>query len=280
LVVKVKDMGRAIRAGVGLSVVFLGVATLASAQTTVEPFEILDNSFLVEEAFNQERGIFQNIVNVTVADDEWALAFTQEWPLGSQRHQLSYTLLGVGLEGREGFGDALVHYRYQAMMEGPGRPAFAPRVSLILPTGRERDGLGDGVTGLQVNLPFSKQRGDIYLHWNAGLTLLPGVETEIGPGDQGEVTLLTPHLAGSAIWRVRPLLNLMLESLVLFSERVEGPGLTERNTITTISPGVRGGWNLGEAQLILGAAVPVAFQSGDTGVGAFGYFSYELPFSK
>jgi hypothetical protein len=278
-VVKVKGMGSAIRAGAGFCVVFLGLSPLASAQTP-EPFEILDNSFLVEEAFNQERGIFQNIVGVAVAEDEWALAFTQEWPLGGQRHQLSYTLLGVGLEGREGFGDTFVHYRYQAMMEGPGRPAFAPRVSVILPTGRERDGLGDGVTGLQVNLPFSKQRGDIYLHWNAGLTLLPGVETGIGPGDQEELTLVTPHAAASAIWRVRPLLNLMLESLVVFRERVEGPALTERDAIATISPGVRGGWNLGETQLILGVAVPVNFGAGDTSVGAFGYFSYELPFNR
>ena len=28
-----------------------------------------------------------------------------------------------------GFGDALVNYRYQAMEEGPGRPAFSPRIS-------------------------------------------------------------------------------------------------------------------------------------------------------
>jgi hypothetical protein len=33
----------------------------ASAQGRVSPFGIYDNSFLVEEAFNQEPGIFQNI---------------------------------------------------------------------------------------------------------------------------------------------------------------------------------------------------------------------------
>jgi DtxR family Mn-dependent transcriptional regulator len=47
------------------------------------PFRILDNAFLVEEAFNQEAGIFQNIVGLDVGPDgEWETTFTQEWPLG------------------------------------------------------------------------------------------------------------------------------------------------------------------------------------------------------
>ena len=70
-------------------------ASTAHAQTTParasRPFEILDNSFLVEEAFNQEAGVFQNIVTAARADASWELGFTQEWPVGTQRHQLSYT---------------------------------------------------------------------------------------------------------------------------------------------------------------------------------------------
>ena len=57
------------------------------------------------------------------------------------------------------FGDVYLNYRYQALEEGPGRPAFSPRVSLIVPTGRPTAALGEA--GLQINLPFSKQRGDL-----------------------------------------------------------------------------------------------------------------------
>lgn len=55
----------------------------------------------------------------------------------------------------------LINYRYQALTETVQRPALAPRVSVILPSGREQDGLGGGDVGWQVNLPFSKQRGDL-----------------------------------------------------------------------------------------------------------------------
>src|SRR4051812_721722 len=141
-----------------------------------EPFAIVDNSFLVEEAFNQEVGVVQNILGVSRTSGQWSSTFTQEWPVASQKHQLSYTLSGV--DGGSGFGagDTLLNYRYQVLEEGPGRPAFSPRATLVLPTGNVDGGRGDGSVGLQVNLPFSKQRGDVYWHWNGGATWLPRAE--------------------------------------------------------------------------------------------------------
>src|SRR5215208_2078087 len=58
---------------------------------------ILGNSFLVEEAYNQEAGVVQHILtglygwNQLRGTDEESLgfAFTQEWPLFNQNHQLS-----------------------------------------------------------------------------------------------------------------------------------------------------------------------------------------------
>ena len=56
---------------------------------------------------------------------------------------------------------------------------------------------------------------------------------------------------------------------------------TVREQAFTLSPGVRGGWNFGDRQLILGFAVPITWSSGeDTDTAAFVYFSYELPFKK
>lgn len=59
-----------------------------------------DNSFLVEEAYNQEPGVVQHIFGAFYgqnklggADDKsLSLGFTQEWPLFSQTHQFSYTV--------------------------------------------------------------------------------------------------------------------------------------------------------------------------------------------
>ena len=58
---------------------------------------IQDNSFLIEEAYNQEFGFVQHISNfIYLADSrDWAYTFTQEWPITGIRHQLSYTLIAL-----------------------------------------------------------------------------------------------------------------------------------------------------------------------------------------
>ena len=264
----------------GMLMLLLALATSAAAgqssgagSPAVEPFKISDNSFLVEEAFNQEAGVFQNIFNAARANGDWAATFTQEWPVAIQAHQFSYTLAWGSVGGDAIFGDTLLNYRYQAMLEGPRRPAFSPRVSLILPTAS--DGAGDESAGLQFNLPFSKQSGDIYWHWNAGLTWLPSA-------DLGEDTrsLESPFISGSAILRLQPMLNVMLESVVNFDEQPADLE-TVREKLFTVAPGVRGGWNLGDQQLILGFAVPITWSDvNDRNTAAFAYLSYELPFKR
>jgi hypothetical protein len=238
-----------------------------------EPFEILDNSFLVEEAFNQEAGVFQNIFGIIRSRDSWAASFVQEWPVLSQAHQLSYTVTGAGGGGTSAWGDTLLNYRFQAMTEGPGRPAFSPRLSAILPTGSE--GAGYDSFGLQFNLPFSKQTGDAFFHWNAGLTWLPSVDA----GTDSH-SLESPFLAGSVIYRLAPMFHPMLELVGSFDEQPED-GATTRTKSFTVSPGARGGWNIGDHQLIVGVAVPITWTGDDVRqTAAFVYASYELPFKR
>src|SRR3954447_14714398 len=155
---------------------FAQAASTESAKP--EPFKITDNSFLVEEAFNQEKGVVQNIFGAMRSQGIWASTFTQEWPAPSQTHQLSYTVAFLNGGDSAGFGDTLINYRYQASEEGPGRVAFSPRASLVLPTGSRNKGLGDGTAGLQFNLPVSKQLNDWYVHLNGGLTWLPKAQGE------------------------------------------------------------------------------------------------------
>jgi len=250
----------------------------ASAGPADAPFEILDNSFLVEEAFNQERGIFQNIFGFQRNDGAWDFAFTQEWPFRSQQHQLSYTVPFAGVSGDTGFGDVMLNYRYQALMEDPGYPAFSPRISLILPTGSTE--LTRNALGLQVNLPVSKQYGHWYVHANGGFTWYPRADTQPGLEDSERVSLTTPHISGSGIYRLRPMFNLMVESVLAFEQFADSDGSKARDTVFTLSPGARGGWNLGDHQLILGAAVPITWVASDSSAGVLLYLSYELPFGR
>ena len=152
-----------------------------------------------------------------------------------------------------------------------------------MPSGNSDDGLGQGSWGVQVNLPFSKQHGDWYVHWNGGITWLADASQTFHPETDlavvGHHSLTSPFVAGSAIYRARPMFNLMLESVVLSEESLEALGTT-RSTTFTLSPGFRGGWNVGEKQVIVGFALPVSWTEGEADTGAFLYLSYELPFTR
>jgi hypothetical protein len=244
-----------------LTAVCFASPVLASAQvpdlpqtSSARKWEIIDNSFLVEEAFNQEAGVVQNILTWTRGrHGTWNGSFTQEWPAPGMKHQLSYSIPFAGTGEAAGIGDVLLNYRFQLREETASGPAISPRLSLILATGREADGLGGGKTGLDMNLPASKQFGDFYVHVNAGYTWLPDVQR-------------TMRLAGSGIWRVAPMFNLMLEGVAALDESV------------TLSPGFRRGWNVGKSQIVIGAAVPVTRADRRWTAALLTYFSYELPF--
>src|SRR5215204_4825988 len=90
------------------------------------PIDVIeDNSFLIEEAYNQEPGVVQHIFNAFYSADSrargWAFTFTQEWPVFSQDHQFSFTIPSFhsrdGGKRVSGVGDILLNYRYQLLEE-------------------------------------------------------------------------------------------------------------------------------------------------------------------
>jgi len=249
-------------------------AAVAAPPDRPAPFEITDNAFLIEEAFNQEAGVVQNIFQwSSKRDGVWSGNFTQEWPLAGMRHQISYTLPFSGGSITTAFDSAIVNYRYQALEEGPGRPAFAPRFSVIMNT--RGDDAAEAVD-LQINMPFSKQVGDFYFHWSGGLTW--GVDVP-RPG-LGGGTLTSPQVAGSVIWRMRPMFHLMFENVLDYDGSFSGSG-TVHDASYTYAPGFRWGWNFGERQLVIGAAATFeVIKDAPTRAAALTYFSYELPFVK
>lgn len=134
----------------------------ASDQNSKEPAPIQDNSFLIEEAYNQEFGVVQHINTFTRSwnTHEWVSTFTQEWPVPGQAHQLGYTLsyLNSGTNPySSGIGDAAINYCYQLVGNGETRIAIATRITLLLLSGDSRLKRGFGAAGLQTNIPFSRR---------------------------------------------------------------------------------------------------------------------------
>jgi hypothetical protein len=263
----------------------LALAVVASAQQ--EPIDIIeDNSFLIEEAYNQDPGVVQHIFNFVYSSDPrqrgWAFIFTQEWPIYGLDHQFSYTVPSYHLinegERQYGVGDVLLNYRYQALEEGPGKPAFAPRFSLIVPTGNRDKGTGNGVVGYQWSLPFSKKVASrLALHANFGLTYLPHVRS---PMDYGHLSparsLVSYWVGGSAIFAILPRLHLMLEWLSNFDQSLNGDGKPERNFKPVISPGFRTAVvNEENLQIVVGVGVPIGLNRQANNLAGFLYFSIE-----
>ena len=250
-------------------VVCLG-AHPAFAQPPTSRFGITDNSFLIEEAFNQESGIFQHIfVASRTRSGDWSGSFTQEWPVKTQRHQFSFTVPYATEGGLGARGDLGLNYRFQLLGGEADRPAISPRLTVILPTSASRT-LGREGVGWETNLPVSVSAGPIFVHLNAGARAMRELDPVSGARDW-------THAAfggGSLIVALTPMVNLMAETLVV-SER----GAGGRETSTTFAPGARIGWNVGDQQLVVGLAVPIT-RGAERDTAVLAYFSYELPFVK
>src|SRR3954454_17956430 len=126
------------------TIVLLSALALAAPLFAQSEAPIQDNSFLIEEAYNQDAGVVQHALTFARATHggDWAYTFTEEWPAPSLRHQVSYTLPMSQIGGQHGAGDVALNYRYQWIGDGDARLAVAPRLTLLLPTGNERRGLG------------------------------------------------------------------------------------------------------------------------------------------
>lgn len=249
---------------------------------------IEDNSFLIEEAYNQEDGVLQHIFNATYTNDRnhrgWVFSFTEEWPFFSADHQVGFTIPAYHRreqgQRQNGIGDILLNYRYQLLQESETVPALAPRFSLILPTGSRNKGTGDEVVGYQWNLPASKKVSSrVALHANLGLSYLPKVRTRLDlPGRplSPKRSLISYNLGGSAIYAPTSRIHLMLEWVGLSEQSLDQQGNRERQFTSFLSPGVRAGLgNTDSVQSVLGLGLPVGLNRRSENLGAFLYLSLE-----
>lgn len=245
-----------------------------------EPKKIQDNSFLLEEAYNQEDGVVQHI-QVFQYDKKskgWNYKFTQEWPVPTQAHQLSYDIPVEHIKDASsgnttGIGDIQLNYRYQAVFKD--HIALSPRLSLILPTGDYKKGLGTDTVGYQVNIPLSVELSDKFVtHWNMGATYTPN-SRESG-GAKGDTTAF--NYGASVIYLATENFNVMLEAVGESGEEVQGGGSKQYNDSFFINPGVRFAINCKSGlQIVPGLSIPIGVGPSQGEYGGLLYLSFEHP---
>jgi len=201
---------------------------------------IQDNSFLVEEAYNQEPGVVQHILTFARSrHGDWMSTFTQEWPVGSLRHQFSFTPIIESIDGRRS-NDFAINYRYQLTGDGNATVAVSPRVTLLR-------------SQAQVMIPVSVALSPrVVTHWNLGYTTNPR----------------TLNAAQSVVWLASQRFNTLVETVWSHSHRDHD---------LVVSPGVRWSYDLpGGLQIVPGLGVPFDLTSHQRSV--FLYLSFEHPF--
>jgi hypothetical protein len=207
-----------------VAIILLAFALPLAAQTAHEDLLTLqDNSFLLEEAYNQDPGVVQHIGAFTRGEnDAWEFAFTQEWPLHGLKHQWSYTVP----VNDDGLGDIELNYRYQLTGDAEADLAIAPRFSVILPTG------DDSETGLSVGLPISYVLAPrLATHTNLDVTWQDGTDWSIGQ---------------SLVYAPSGKVHLLVEAV--YDHEADD---------LIVSPGVRAGWKSKSGWMIVpGLALP------------------------
>ena len=172
---------------------------------------IQDNSFLIEEAYNQAAGVVQHILSFHLEDGgpTSSFLFTQEWPVRRVRHQLSYSVPFERADASTGagLGDVHLNYRYQLVGDGAAAVAVAPRLTVILPTGDYRRARGAGALGAEAWLPVSLVLStQLVAHANLGITLTPNARDS----DGAHATTRDWTAGGSIVWLAHPRLNFLL----------------------------------------------------------------------
>lgn len=230
------------------------LASTANAQTKLQ-----QNSFLLEEAYNQDIDIYQhfNIMRLDPIAETWNNSFTVEIPLQSLTHQLSIlapaSKVNLLHDSEAGLGDVQLGYKYQWIDEDP--LAAAPHVRLILPTGDSEKNLGHNALGARATLPVSYNPNDQWsFHANLGAGLTPNAKNY----NDDKADLVSIQYGSSAVYSPKPNLNLMIELAGANEQDVTGSNKTEWNDSFYISPGAAFSFETTSGmQIVPGLAIPM-----------------------
>lgn len=257
-----------------LFLLFISI-TSASSFSKIE-----DNSFLLEEAYQQELGIHQLIQSYQTRynSNNYQYKLTHEMPITNLTHQLSYEVPFARSEESEhgSLGDMVVSYRWGAVQKEKFR--LADRFGLVLPTGSVNKGGGNGVLGMDFMQAATFTLSDRWMnHINLGVQYLPQAKSA-GTANRHSITVGT---AGTSfVYLHSDNFNLLLEALAQTGHLVYPFGRELDRPIFTLNPGARFAIDLDykETQMVPGMSFPVQAGDGPTEYGVFFYFSVEPKF--
>lgn len=241
------------------------------------------NDFLVETPYLQEEGELEHSFSFSRTNRRrWSMVFTEELPLGSEKHQLSISvpsqLVGNGAEKYKGLGDVEIEYNYGLFGGNTSRVTVSPGFGLSLPTGSARKELGAGGIGFSFKVPV----GVMLTKRFASNSSFEVSYTKSARNDEGaRANLFGYEIGQSFVWFARPKLNFLLEAVWEREQEVVGPGLKESEREFLISPGVRWAYAFKNGLIISpGVAVPVGVGPSRGEKGIFFYLSFEHSFRK
>lgn len=242
--------------------------------------KIEDNSFLLEEAFNQDWGAYQFIQKYQTfeASKTYQYSFENEIPITDKKHQFSYEIPYQRAQDIEhgAIGDITLNYRWQPL----NRDGFmlADRFGLIFPTGRVEKGSGAGVYGFEFMQAATMTVSDDFMaHWNFGFSILPHAKTD---STSKRRTLTSITTGASFVYLMKDDFNIMLEGLLESGQGLAEDGTKVNETSFTINPGLRYALDLvwKDMQIVPGISFPVELLNAPTEHGVFVYLSFELKF--
>jgi hypothetical protein len=239
--------------------IILVLASLLSAQMASAE-AIADNSFLVEEAYNQEPGVVQfiSVFNKPVKGTDWTYTLINEIPIGDETHQFSYELPYSSIEASDEKGLEDIKFNYRQEFFRSDKIVTTGRVSLTTPTGNDEKGFGKAAMGYEASLITSVNITDKWFqHWNLGAGITPDAKNTAGEkADNSKY-----FWAVSNVYLFADNLNFMLEFAGSEEEETTGAKAAVYGSQVVMSPSVRYAFNVGDWQFVPGVAFPMGVTS-------------------
>lgn len=245
---------------------------LVASAFAINPNRIEDNSFLLEEAYNQDAGEVQAVQTFRLdrASRDWVYQLTGEIPIPDARHQLSFDLPFQHGDDETGFGDIGLNYRY-GLLQGD-RLLVAPRASVYLPAGDYRRGLGRGAVGVGLGIAATYVVTDNFAaHANLYFRYFGAAHAPTG---RTGATLAYGY-AASLVYLTTKTVNFLVEFVGENDEQMTNAG-AELTPHLYVSPGARLALNVSPTlQIVPGLGVPVGLGPSGGEIGILGYLSVE-----
>jgi hypothetical protein len=208
--------------------------------------KLVDNSFLLEEGFNQPINAVQFIQDYNSRTNEFT--HSGEIPMGSKGHQFSY------LVAQDQKINPILSYRFLSVSEP--RVYLAHRFGVVVPVQDER-------YGFEYKQAFTFVASDRWMyHWNFGLFHFPRYKGE---------TINSYNSGTSVVYYAQDNLNFLVEAYLE----------TNQNQYRyIINPGLRYALNLDwqETQIVPGMSFPISFEQDTENAGVLLYLSFETKF--